>query len=303
MPSEEVRVYPALLPFLKGDLRIGELSILHPVFYVFRSPEGIFTGPLPPVARREKDQGLSGGGKKGEGETVPIVIDKIRVQRGSVDFQDGKYGEPPAKIELKDLIFKVENIRFPPAPLPSPFELKGKMRGKMKEGEIEAKGWIVLQTMEMETFLKVQGLEVKTFEPYYRKRVSAEIVSGELYLETKLSIKRRTIDAPGYLELIDFHLKEGGTVFWVPAQTLVSLLKKKDHRIKARFHVRGNMDDPGFNLQESFLTRTGIALAEALGIPIKTVGETVFGGAGKGAEGLEEGLKALGEIFKKEKKK
>ena len=173
------------------------------------------------------------------------------------------------------------------------------MKGKMKEGEIEAKGWIVLRTLDVETYLKVSGIDVKTFEPYYRKGVSAEIESGDIHLEAKLSIRQRVIDAPGYLELIDLHIKEGGTVFWVPAQTLVSLLKNKDHRIKAQFHVQGNMDDPKFNLQESFLTRTGIALAQALGIPITIVGETVLGGAGKGVEGLEEGLKSLGEVFKK----
>ena len=33
---------------------------------------------------------------------------------------------------------------------------------------------------------------------------------------------------PGELDLINLHIKEGGgTVFWIPAETLVSLLEKK----------------------------------------------------------------------------
>ena len=304
MEIEEVRVYPDLRSFLKGDLEIGEMSILRPVFYVFRSPDGSLTGPLPPLGRRGEERGgMPGEGRRGEREAVPIVIDRIRVQGGSVNFEDGKYGSPPVKVELSELMFKVDDIRFPPVPLRSPFEMNGKMKEKGKEGEIEARGWISLQTMDLEAFLKLQGLEVKTFEPYYRKSVSAEIESGDLRLETKISIRQRMIDAPGYLELIDFRIKEGGTVFWVPSETLISLLERKDHRIKARFRVQGNLDDPKFDLQENFLTQAGIALAEALGIPITTVGETVLGGAGKGAQGLEEGLKTLGEIFKKEKKK
>ncbi len=303
MDIEEIRVYPDPWSFLKGDLRLGELSILRPVFYVFRSPDGSFAGPLPPLGRRKGEQGNVPGEGRREREAVPIVIDRIRVQGGAVDFEDGKYGSPPAKIELGELMLKLDDIRFPQGAPSSPFEMRGKMRGKGKEGEIEAKGWISLQTMDLETLLKVQGLEVKTFEPYYRTRVSAEIESGDLRLETKIVIRQRTIDAPGYLELTDFRIKEGGTIFWVPSQTLVSLLERKDHRIKARFHVKGNLDDPKFDLQENFLTRAGIALAEALGIPIKTVGETVLGGAGTGAQGLGEGLRTLGEIFKKEKKK
>jgi hypothetical protein len=67
--------------------------------------------------------------------------------------------------------------------------------------------------------------------------------------------------------------------------------------------VKGNMDDPKFNLQETFLTRIAISFAEALGIPIKIVGETVFEGSGKGMEGLAEGLKSIEELFKKKKGK
>ncbi len=303
MDIEEIRVYPDLWSFLRGDLKIGKLSIHRPVFYVFRSPEGSFIGPLPPLGKRGREQEDVPREGRRDREAVPIVIDRIRVQGGTVDFEDGKFGSPPVKFELKELTLKVDDIRFPPGPLSSPFEMRGEMKGNGKAGEIEAKGQISLQTMDLETFLKVRGLEVKTFEPYYRKRVSAEIESGDLSLETKIAIRQRMIDAPGYLELTDFRIKEGGTVFWVPSQTLVSLLERKDHQIKARFRVQGDLDDPKFDLQENFLMRVGIALAEALGIPITTVGETVLGGAGKGAQGLEEGLRTLGEIFKKEKKK
>jgi hypothetical protein len=300
---EEVRVYPSLQSLLTGHPRIREFLILDPIFYVSRSREGVLTGPLPPLGKREKDQGFPGQGKMGENQPVPTVIDKIRIERGSIDFKDGEYGDPPVGMELNDLTFKIEDIHFPPVPAASPFELKGKMKGRTKEGEIEAKGWIALQPMTMEVLLKVQGVEVKTFEPYYRKRVSAEIESGDIHLEAKISVRQRMIDAPGTLELIDLHIKEGGTVFWVPAQILVSLLKAKDNRIKARFRVKGDMDDPRFNLQESFFTRTGIALAEALGIPIKIVGESVLGGAEKGGGGLEEGLKSIGDLFKKKERK
>jgi hypothetical protein len=63
------------------------------------------------------------------------------------------------------------------------------------------------------------------------------------------------------------------------------------------------LDDPQFNLQETFLTRIAISLAEALGIPIKVVGTGVIKGTEKGAEGLIEGVKSLEELFKKKKEK
>ncbi|OGP91625.1 MAG: hypothetical protein A2156_15240 [Deltaproteobacteria bacterium RBG_16_48_10] len=300
---EEVRIYPNLLSFLKGNLKVRELLILRPSFYFYRSREGTFVGPWFPTERREKDQRIPTEGKKGEKESISIEIDRIQIKQGSIDFEDQKFGKSQPPLMLRDLDFRLENIRYPIVSAPSPLELRGKIEGRTKEGEVEAKGWIDLQTSDLETTFKVQGIEVKTFEPYYKKRVTAEIDSGTIHLETKITVKQKWMDAPGYLELFDLRVKEEGTVFWIPAKTLVSLLKDKGNRIKAQFHVKGNINDPQFDLQENVLNRIGFSLAEALGIPIKGLGETILGGAGKGAEGLAEGLRGIGEMFKKKGKK
>jgi Domain of Unknown Function (DUF748) len=248
---EEVRVYPNLLSFLKGNLKIRELLILQPSFFFYRSRGGVFVGPWLPMEERGNGQGVPDEGKIARGEFLSVEIDRIHVEKGSVDFEDQKYGKPHPIIHLRDLDFRIEDIRYPMVSSPSPLELKGKMEGRMREGEIEAKGWIDLQTTDFESVLKVQGVEVKTFEPYYRKRVSAEIDSGAINMETKIAVRQKRIDAPGYIELIDLRVKEEGTVFWIPAKTLASLLKDKGNRIKAQFHVKGDINDPQFDLQET----------------------------------------------------
>jgi len=53
------------------------------------------------------------------------------------------------------------------------------------------------KTMDMETSLEIQGIEVKTFESYYRKRVTAEIESGTLGMNSRIAMKEKRIDAPG----------------------------------------------------------------------------------------------------------
>jgi hypothetical protein len=168
------------------------------------------------------------------------------------------------------------------------------MKGKAQDGSITLKGWIDAKTMDVETSLKIRELEVKTFEPYYRKRVTAEIESGTLDMDSEIAVKEKRIDAPGELGLVNLHVKEGeGTVFWIPVETLVPSLEKKGHRIKAKFRVKGNIENPQFNLQETFLTQVGISLAQALGIPIKVIGEGI----------LRETFKEEKRLFKKKKEK
>lgn len=91
-------------------------------------------------------------------------------------------------------------------------------------------------------------------------------------------------------------------VFWIPAETLVSVLEKKGHEIKVKFHVKGNMENPRFSLQETFLTQVAIALAQGLGIPIKVIGEEMLHGTHRGEKGTIEGLQSLKELFKKKRR-
>ena len=300
---EEVRIYPALGSLLNGQLEIRELSLRHPFFYIYRSREGVWVGSFPPVERQGKEEGGAGKEKGGGKGPFQIAINRIRIEKGSIDFEDGGPGDPPAKIRLRELDFEVKAIRYPIVSASSPFELKGRIKGRTKEGEIEAQGWLNLKTTEMETSLNVKKMEIHVLEPYYRKKVSAEIESGEINLEAKIFVKQGRIDAPGSLEFVDLRIQEEGTVFWITAKSLVSLLKEKGNRMKAPFRVKGDIRDPGFNLQETFLSQVAVSLAGDLGLPIKGIGETLIGGTGKGAEGWAEGLKSLEGMFKKKKKK
>jgi hypothetical protein len=301
---EELRVYPAVLSFLKGPLRIREFMVLQPSFFFSRTREGVFVGPWTGMEKGEKKKEVSGEKESKEKEPIVIRIDRFRIRKGSLEFEDGKTGEPPAQIKMRDFYLDIKEVQFPIISAHSPIEFKGKMMGKTKEGDIYTKGWIDFKSMDMETSFKAREIDVKTFEPYYRKRVSAEIDSGYIHMDAKIAVKKKMIDAPVQLELDDLYIKKGeGTVFWIPAETLASLLEDRKHRIQVPFQVKGNLDDPKFSLQEAFLTRMGISLAEALGIPIKSVGEELLGGSIKGDKGLAEELKSIEELLKKKKEK
>lgn len=301
---EEIRVYPSLLSLLKRPLHLNELTILQPSFFFYRSREGRMVGPWVTTKKEREEEEVSQEKEKKSGEPIQVQIDRIRIRKGSIDFEDRKAGEPPAQIKLRDVNFEMGEIKYPLTSVHSPVQLKAKMEGKIQEGSIDIKGWIDAKTMNMETSLKVREIEVKTFEPYYRKKVTAEIESGTMGMDSTIAVKGKRIDAPGELDLINLHVKEGGgMVLWIPAETLVSLLEKKGHQIKVKFYLKGNMENPQFSVQETFLTQVAIALAQALGIPIKVVGEEVLQGTLKGEKGLVEGLQSIEGLFKKKREK
>ena len=301
---EEIKIYPSLFSLLKKSLCIRELTVLRPSFFFYRSREGRLVGPWVTTKRESEEKEISEEEGKKSGEPIQVQIGRIRIQGGSIDFEDRKVGDPPSQMKLRELDVDIRDIRYPLASLRSPVELNGKMEGGARKGGVTLKGWIDAKTMDMETSLEIREIEIKTFEPYYRKRVTAEIESGTLDMDSRIVVKEKRMDAPGEMDLINLHIKEGGgTVFWIPAETLVSLLEKKGHQIKAKFHVKGNVENPQFNLQETFLTQVAFSLAQALGIPVKVVGEEVPHGTLKGEKGLVEELQSMEKLFKKKKEK
>jgi hypothetical protein len=297
---EEMRIYPSLLSLLKRSLWVKELTLLQPSFFFSRSREGRMIGPWVTAEKESEGKESKPGEEKKRGESVEVQIDRIRIRNGSIHFEDGKVGDPPFRMKLEKLDFEIRDVRYPLASVHSPVELAG----RTQEGSISVKGWIDAKTMDMETSLKIREVEIRTFEPYYRKRVTAEIESGTLDMDTKIALKEKKLDAPGELALINLRIQEGeGTVLWIPAKTLVSLLEKKGHQLKAKFRVKGNLDNPRFSLQETFLTQVAISLAQAMGFPIHVVGEEVLQGTLGGEKGLVEELKSMERLFKKKKEK
>ena len=307
---EEIRLYPSLLSALRGKITIREVVLVRPSVHVSRSRDGIYLGPWisgemgrTAGTSRQGRAGASkerGAAREEKGDPIPVKIDQLRVEGGTFSFVDDKVGEPPARIEMKGIDLLLEKIKYPLTSHPSALRFKARVKGERKDGSIDARGWIDFATSDMDVDLKVQELELKLFQPYYRKRVTAEIESGEIRLDAKVAVAKKVINAPCQLDIADFRLaKSQGMFFYIPADLIISLLKDKGNRVKAHFTIKGDTRDPKFSLEENVLGRLGFSMAESLGLPVRVIGETLVGGTTKGGEGLADTIRSLGEIFKK----
>ncbi len=265
---EEVKVYPSLLSLLKGDLRIKQIVLFKPSFFFSRPQEG--GGWISLAGRGEREGEKDDFREERKSKSLLLKIDQVRVLSGSIDFEDRKIGDPPAQLGLRELDVKIEGAEFPFNSTPYPFKVSGKMKGNGKEGSIEMEGWLNPKTIEFESFLTVRGIGVKALQPYYRKKVSAEVEDGQVHIEMKILKRERLIEIQGNMDLVGLQIKgDRGKVFWIPADLFSSQLKKRGGRLKILLHLKGDLDDPNFNLQESLLVHLGLSLAESVGMPVK----------------------------------
>ncbi len=285
----EVNVYPAPFSFLRRRLQIKDLVFIKPSLFFYRTREGDLIGPWVSVIRgEEKGEASSHQRREKERETLLISIDRLRIEKGSIDFEDRKAGEPFGRIRWREMEIDLKKMEYPTISSRSPFESKGKILGPGKTGEMVVHGWFDIHTADVDASLRMSGVDLSLFEPYYRKRVSAEIESGQFNMDAHLSIRKRVIDLPMKLEVVDLHIREEGTLFYLPARELIPQLKDRGNRLEVRFHVKGSFDDPKFKLEERILMHIGFGLAEAVGLPVRTLGGRLLEGSQKPLEGLQK---------------
>ncbi len=269
---EKVKIYPDVLSFAKRSVSIRELTLFTPSLFFYRTREGDFVGPW--ISSRKEGKGGDEEGFKGEkkvGETIPVKIDRLLIAQGSVAFEDRNVDETPAKISLKEIELIMERMEFPSGSVHSFLELKGNIIGKGRTGSVWIKGWVNLKTSDLEISLNLQDVDLTLFCPYYRRRVSAEVKSGTIGMESQIAVKKGVLEASGKLQLSHLEMGERGTLFFLPAKRLQAHIKERGNRIEIPFHLKGDLKDPRLPLQEIFLRQIGFGLAKALGFSIQAV--------------------------------
>ena len=84
----EVNIYPAPFSFLRRRLQIKDLVFIKPSLFFYRTREGDLIGPWVSVIRgEEKGEASSHQRREKERETLLISIDRLRIEKGSIDFE------------------------------------------------------------------------------------------------------------------------------------------------------------------------------------------------------------------------
>jgi len=103
---------------------------------------------------------------------------------------------------------------------------------------------------------------------------------------------------PGKATLVDLQFSSVpglvNSFMGMPRQGIVNLLKTSEGKIDLVFRVEGDLGDPHFLLQRSFVTALEMGLAEQLGVSVKGVGTGVVGLGKRGAEALGGAAQQLG---------
>ncbi|MBA4391855.1 MAG: hypothetical protein C0399_13100 [Syntrophus sp. (in: bacteria)] len=290
--------------YLKKEYIISNMILKAPYIFVEVDGKGNIINPVLPVEPKETKPAKAA---KPEQPSPPIIVKKIEIKEGAIDYLDRKTPKTPVLTKLRSLNLVMKNIAVPFTDIFSDYVLSVSVLGNMSTGAIKSSGRINLMTRDMDSKGEIRKLDMTTLKPYFQKDNPINITRGFLDLDITTKVVSKKIHAPGNAVLKDLAFQDGpgrGNQFMgVPLALVVGALKTNNNEIPINFIIDGNLDNPKFNLQEEFMRRLAMGLAGSLGFSVEGIGQSLLGGGVKGGENVGTSIKDIEEGLRKILKK
>ncbi len=287
---ERIVVTPSLRSLPTGQIRLSSVELERPAVLITLRPNGRVELPLglPPPAL-----GTAGGTP-----ATRVEISQVRVHDGRIDLIDRSVPGPPVRLRLEKVEVSVQQLAVPPARAKSPLEFEGVLRGRQGDGRVRLSGWVDPVAQDASVKAALRSIDLTLLAPYLLKAQEARVERGRLDMDLDFQVRQRKVDAPGKITLADLQLRTTpgplNSFMGLPRQGILNLLKNREGTIEIAFRVEGDLSDPHFKLQQSFVKAIVSGLAEQLGVSVKGVGTGVVGLGKKGAEALGDTAQQLG---------
>jgi uncharacterized protein involved in outer membrane biogenesis len=278
---------------LKKQYILSKVSFKNPYIFLEKDTKGEFVNPF--LQKTQK--------KEAEKPMPPVLIKKIEIMDGSIDYLDRKVSSTPVLTRLRNIELEFKEIAFPLGDNFSTYNLSASIPGSQSTGILKSKGKIALKTKDTGCRVEIRRIDITGFKPYFQKKGDVNVTKGTLDMDMDVKIKSKKINAPGKAALRGLEFERGGIgnkFLNIPLSAVVSFLKNNNNEIVVHFILEGDLDNPKFNLRENFMQKISIAIAEKLGLSIKRIGESIvtFGAegvkeVGKGAQGIGESIKNI----------
>jgi len=269
---DEVRIELKSLASLLHSYRPIEITLEHPkiLFATTHNGDWELAGRIPLLQRGE-----------GEKRLDPFDIETVAVQDGSVEFRDGRKG---VVIPLSKVEFKADHWRLPSKeePLPVSFEASFKILNSA-EAKVKGKGDFLSPQTSLSADLKVKGLPLPPFAPYYEQGLPARVVQGAASFSVQARCDGDRLHVPVHSEVsgLKIELKKN-KAFGFMADSIVDQMKNSRGNVEIDLMISGDLRRPQFVVLTD--------LDPTVGQGIKATGHEI-------KEGVKSGWKKFKGLF------
>jgi hypothetical protein len=295
LEAERVTIVPSLRSLLTDDIEISTLTVEKPYLSLLRTPGKLTLVPsLLDAEWRDRKSEMS--------FRRAVIISKIELRRGVIEIFDATVSRPPLKTRLEEIEATIENVAAPFFKEKTQIELAAVIKGARRDGRAKVSGWVEPANRDSSSDIKLEGVDLVSFQPYLIKKGEARIDRGILDLDVKSELRSNNLDGKGKAVVKDLGFTPSrnylDTFMGVPRNALISFLKDHHGAIEVSFNLKGDINRPSFSLNETLATRIASGMAGQLGVSIKGMTEGIETVGRKGIEGAAKVGDAVGSAVK-----
>jgi len=210
-----------------------------------------------------------------DSEPMDITIGRIVIRDAAAAFEDRSL-PLPFVAQIRDLNGELSTIATESAE-PSQIGLEGRVD---EYGQVVVSGSVMPLEPTRATDIRVDftNVEMPKFSAYTIRFAGHEITSGKLDLELRYKVTESTLAGENAIVLHDFVLGDKvphpGAAD-LPLGLAVALLKDSSGRISVDVPIRGNLDDPQFQIGGIIASALGDVVTGIVASPFKLLGKLV----------------------------
>lgn len=262
------------------------------------------------ASAQKKEIAASIPGFEGSNETKPLperrpvaFVKGVVIKDGEIVITDPSGTKNTAEISVVDVSLSIDRFALPFDSTRSFFDLSGSIPGKQNTAELHWSGTTAFGTLDTDSRLSLQSLDLTLLKPYLERKGDAPVVGGTVNVGAHVKIDNRYMDTPVNVSIRHLQLAPAGGLrdqfIGIPRSMLIKSIKTRDDEIRIDFVVSGPVDSPSFNLRENMTRRFAVALARSLGLSAFGAGEAVVEQGARAVKGAGKGIKTLGEGVEK----
>ncbi len=236
LTAQEVSFSPNLLGLLAGRVILDNLRFVKPVITLEYLADGKLNLPKSEL----------------KGKVPPLLATALIIEDGTLIFSDKKISPEGYKTILKSLDLKIYKAGLLPLSLRFGYKVSAIFVDPKdrKLGNVRGSGWVDFGPKDMDGDLRISGLDVTYFEPYYGNFISEKkLLAANLDFVSEMSAKRNDLVAQCHLEISDLvYLKEEPNKeeskipdFFTSA---LDLFTNSQGKISLDFTVKTKLDNP-----------------------------------------------------------
>jgi len=309
--ADYISVAPSVIGFILGRTALNEVIALKPELTYERFP------PKP-------DQAIGASSGSAQAKKTPsvvknLIIKRVIIKNGRLNFVDRTIGSEGIKITFKDIDFTLNNAYLFPRSVITNFDLKGRIpwQDGQEEGKISFSGWLNLFKQDIKAVLKIEDIDGVYLYPYYSSWMDmgkARIEKAKLNFKSDIEGVDNNLVAKCRLELTDIVRKprsaeESEDKAERIASAVLDIFRALNQgKIVLNFNIRTKMDRPEFGfanikmaVEDKISKARGsgvISAQDIISFPAKLM-QGIFKGATDISKGLFDGASALGKELQK----